>query len=75
MEPMMADDIEVFHNPDDYQLQKDDEGNSYSPGWYWWYCMPGCLPSSEPTGPYLTEEAAIKGAQENAVFEEDSDES
>jgi hypothetical protein len=29
-------------------------------GWYWWFCLPGCLPDSEPYGPFKTEEAAIR---------------
>lgn len=28
-------------------------------GWYYDYCFPGCLPESEPFGPYDTEEAAL----------------
>ena len=32
-------------------------------GWYWWLCLPGCLPDGEPNGPFATEEEAIKDAQ------------
>jgi hypothetical protein len=29
-------------------------------GWYWWTCLPGCLPDSEAMGPFKSElEAAI----------------
>lgn len=28
-------------------------------GWYWWFCFPGCLPDSEPSGPFKTENAAL----------------
>jgi len=35
-------------------------------GWFFWYCLPGCLPDSAPYGPYATEEDAIKAAQEEA---------
>lgn len=38
----------------------------YGTGFYFWYCMPGCLPDSEPFGPYETEEEAISAAQELA---------
>ena len=31
-------------------------------GWYWWACSPGCLPDGEPSGPFPTEQAAIKDA-------------
>lgn len=33
--------------------------------WWFWYCMPGCLPDSEPMGPYSSEAAAIKAARED----------
>tara|TARA_R100000306_G_scaffold45824_1_gene43645 strand:+ start:327 stop:677 length:351 start_codon:yes stop_codon:yes gene_type:complete len=31
-------------------------------GWYWWTCLPGCLPDSEPFGPFATEAEAIADA-------------
>lgn len=34
------------------------------PGWYWWPCFPGCLPDSEPSGPFTSKEEAIEDAQE-----------
>ena len=33
-------------------------------GYYWQACFPGCLPDGEPVGPFETEEAAIKDAQD-----------
>lgn len=33
-------------------------------GWYWWSCFPGCLPDSDPSGPFETEQEAIADAQE-----------
>jgi hypothetical protein len=33
-------------------------------GWYWWACFPGCLPDSEPDGPYATEREAIEVARD-----------
>lgn len=42
----------------------DDEGDCLGSGWYYQYCFPGCLPDSEPSGPYDTERAAIKAARE-----------
>ena len=32
-------------------------------GWYWHSCFPGCLPDSDPIGPFETEQAALKDAQ------------
>lgn len=33
-------------------------------GWFYWYCFPGCLPDSDPFGPYPTRADAIAAAQE-----------
>lgn len=41
----------------------DDEGDCLGSGWYWWTCFPGCLPDSEPFGPFETYEAALTDAQ------------
>jgi len=40
-------------NPDDLGDFRDTCYNG--PGWYYWYCLPGCLPDSQPYGPYATE--------------------
>lgn len=32
--------------------------------WYYWYCLPGCLPDSSPVGPFETEAAAIESIRE-----------
>jgi hypothetical protein len=36
-------------------------------GWYYWYCLPGCLPDSDPIGPFESWEEAKRAAQENAA--------
>jgi len=40
----------------------DDDGSDDDPdtsiGWFYWYCFPGCLPDSEPIGPFNSSEAA-----------------
>lgn len=33
-------------------------------GWYYWYCLPGCLPDSDPYGPFPTAEAALTECRE-----------
>ena len=50
-------------------------GHDLEPGYYFWRgdhfahylhpcdCFPGCMPDSEPWGPYGTEQEAIKAAQ------------
>jgi hypothetical protein len=35
-----------------------DELAEQNEGYYWWSCCPGCLPDSDPNGPFLTELSA-----------------
>lgn len=42
----------------------DADGDRLEPGYYWWACFPGCMPESEPNGPFPTEAAAIADAQD-----------
>lgn len=59
--------IEVFYvstaeailNPD---LEQAGYGTCTLPGWYWWSCCPGCLPDSDPFGPFETEAEALTDA-------------
>lgn len=32
-------------------------------GWYWHSCFPGCLPDSDPMGPFATRAEALADAQ------------
>ncbi len=32
-------------------------------GWYWWSCSPGCLPDTDPVGPFDTEAIALADAR------------
>lgn len=32
-------------------------------GWFYWFCFPGCLPDSEPIGPFPTKQDALNDAQ------------
>jgi hypothetical protein len=32
--------------------------------WFYWYCLPGCLPDSDESGPFDTEQAALDDAEE-----------
>ena len=41
-----------------------DEQPEESKGIFFWYCFPGCLPESDPFGPYETIEEARKAACE-----------
>jgi len=60
-EPPALPDVELFRFTEleaNYNLQNLDHANENTltePGWYYWYCQPGCLPDSGPIGPFATE--------------------
>jgi hypothetical protein len=31
--------------------------------WFWWTCFPGCIPDSDPFGPFDTQAEALADAQ------------
>ena len=39
-------------------------------GWFWWTCLPGCLPDSCAFGPFATRSEALADAQKNSSDEE-----
>lgn len=41
----------------------DDENFLHDAGWYWWHCEPGCLPDSDPHGPFRSTTAAEAAAR------------
>lgn len=50
-------------SPDTWQAGRlYDDSAADLEGWYAWHCEPGCLPDSDPFGPYETEEAASEAA-------------
>tara|TARA_R110002020_G_scaffold417080_2_gene626259 strand:+ start:1675 stop:1917 length:243 start_codon:yes stop_codon:yes gene_type:complete len=57
--------VEVFYYTD-YNYHVENPEEALEPGYYFWDCFPGCLPDSEPWGPYETEQKAIEAAQEEA---------
>lgn len=66
-DPNALPDAEVFTES---TYWNDDEDNPLrsSPGFYWWLCSPGCLPDSDPIGPFETEQEAIEDARERAAY-------
>ena len=42
----------------------DDDGKPYETGWYYWFCFPGCMPDSDPIGPFATKQKAIDDARD-----------
>ena len=61
-------DVEVFYMSqgeiDD--LERDgEETELHEEGWYFWSCFPGCLPDSDPVGPFTSEQLAVDAARES----------
>ena len=42
----------------------DAAGDCCGTGWYYWTCLPGCMPDSDPFGPFDSEAEALADAQE-----------
>ena len=69
-DPHALPDVEVFAlsqleaNYNLENLDHADENTLTVAGWYWWSCFPGCLPDSEPFGPFDTEAEALANAQD-----------
>ena len=65
-DPYALPDCEAFYLSQleaSYNVANLDHADEYTltePGWYWWACFPGCLPDSEPFGPFATEADAIE---------------
>lgn len=58
-------DCEVFYIEDgETYATTDSDGEPLASGWYYWFCLPGCMPDSDPIGPFTTEEEAIADARE-----------
>lgn len=65
-DPHALPDVEVFYVSGITNLYKPSDGpmSGAEPGWYWWACFPGCMPDSDPMGPFATEEEALADAQD-----------
>lgn len=42
-------------------------------GWFYWFCFPGCLPDSDPMGPFAMEAEALADARYDVEAEDDYD--
>lgn len=72
-DPNALPDAEVFTvTSDDCQpgtvFWNDDTSEPFPTGFYWWPCLPGCLPDGDAIGPFETEEEAIEYARERAAY-------
>lgn len=71
-DPHALPDVEVFYvSLDDIRNHREEarvlHGDSdEEAGWYYWFCFPGCLPDSDPAGPFSTQDEAVKAAQEES---------
>ena len=64
--PNSLPDGEVFYCPTGYLGSIDPDDSSSPPseaGWYYWACLPGCLPDGDPCGPFPTMADAVEAAQ------------
>lgn len=62
-------DAEVFYADD----LTDDDDEPMDAGYYYWHCFPGCLPDSDPIGPFDTEEAAIEDARADLDLDDEDE--
>jgi hypothetical protein len=65
-EPHALPDGEVFYrseNDSDYWSDAEEDVIHGGAGWYWWSCFPGCLPDSDPSGPFETAQLALDDAR------------
>lgn len=63
--------VEIFHSSQYPGLTYED-GSPVEPGFYFWFCQPGCLPDSEPIGAFETY-ADAAAASELELTEADLD--
>ena len=65
-DPYALPDVEVFYA--DHA-----DGWDGDEGWYYWSCFPGCLPDSEPWGPFATRAEALADMRESWHDDDDDD--
>lgn len=65
-DPYSLPDVEVFEvtGQQEYERYARNEDDILEAGWYWRSCFPGCLPDSDPFGPFETRDLALTDAQD-----------
>ena len=63
-DPHALPDLEVFYAKAGTLNVGDDEDVDNEAGYFYWFCFPGCLPDSDPVGPFATEAEALADARE-----------
>ena len=80
-DPHALPDVEIFHvdiitlldkKSGFFEMSKNWPANKVNElvGYYYWYCLPGCLPDSEPEGPFETVERALEVVQSEAELDQ-----
>ena len=64
-DPTALPDLEVFFAPGypSDEFEEDAVSSNTGAGFYWWSCLPGCLPDSDPVGPFASIELALEDAR------------
>lgn len=58
-------DVEIFYaNAGELEWEGQEEPSEA--GFYYWYCFPGCMPDSDPNGPFATVREALEDMRESA---------
>lgn len=50
--------FDLMQDDSEYYYSRREHAESLA-GWYWWACLPGCLPDSDAVGPFESEQEAI----------------
>lgn len=55
-DPHALPDVEIYHwtDAEAEEYYPRDDGEPSTGGYFYWYCFPGCLPDSDPFGPFDT---------------------
>ena len=70
-DPHALPDLEIFYaeqgeiEPAE-DFYEDETPEPSEAGFYYWHCFPGCMPDSEATGPFATEDEALADARESS---------
>lgn len=59
-----ANEGQIFANVRHMSWFLDAVTKEFDGGWFWWSCLPGCMPDGEPSGPFATEAEALGDAQD-----------
>lgn len=64
-DPGKLPDIEIFYHDG---IPWDDDEEELEADYYYQYCFPGCLPESDPIGPFNTENEAFDAMREENEY-------